>query len=69
MSLFKSLAADLAEESQEDKVGVGHSQHKYEALMAESAASRAERSRKPKLRMWRARISLSKVGRRRHEVT
>ena len=45
MSLIGSLVADLAKESQEAKVEEDHSQQEYEAFMAESAASRAEKVR------------------------
>ena len=45
VSLIGSLVADLAKESQEAKVDEDHSQQVYEAFMAESAASRAEKVR------------------------
>merc|ERR1712136_436780 len=43
VSLIGSLVADLAKESQAAKVEEDHSQQEYEAFMAESAASRAEK--------------------------
>jgi len=41
--LIGSLVANLAKESQEAKVEEDHSQQEYEAFMAESAASRAQK--------------------------
>ena len=43
LSLIGSLVADLAKESQEATVEEDHSQQEYEAFMAESAASRAQK--------------------------
>ena len=44
-SLAGSLIADLAKESQEAKVEQDHSLEKYEAFLAESSASRAEKEK------------------------
>ena len=43
LAVIGSLVADLAKESQEAKVEENHSQQEYEAFMAESAPSRAQK--------------------------
>ena len=62
-SLAGSLIADLAKESKEAKVEQDHSLDEYEAFMAESSASRAEKVKEvEELKDTRASVSPSLVG-------
>ena len=60
LSLIGSLVADLTKESQEAKVEEDHSQEEYEACMAESAGSRAQKVKEIE-ELKRAAVSVSLV--------